>query len=48
MENVVHKLGYSQAKQVIGYLKITGIKLGILIYFTKEGVKYRRVLNANA
>jgi GxxExxY protein len=44
---VVHKLGYSQAKQVLGYLKTTGIKLGILIYFTKEGVKYRRILNAS-
>ncbi|KKT92181.1 MAG: hypothetical protein UW92_C0005G0029 [Candidatus Jorgensenbacteria bacterium GW2011_GWA2_45_13] len=33
---VVHKLGYSQVKQVLGYLKIAGIKLGILIYFTKE------------
>jgi len=43
---VVHKLGYSQIKQVLGYLKIAGIKLGILIYFTKEGVKYRRVLNS--
>lgn len=44
---VVHKLGYSQVKQVLGYLKVAGIKLGILIYFTKEGIKYRRVLNAN-
>ena len=43
---VVHKLGYSQVKQVLGYLKIAGIKLGILIYFTKEGVKYRRALNS--
>lgn len=43
---VVHKLGYSQARQVLGYLKTAGIKLGILIYFTKEGVKYRRVLNS--
>ncbi len=43
---VVHKLGYSQAKQVLGYLRASGIKLGILIYFTKEGVKYRRVLNS--
>jgi len=43
---VVHKLGYSQVKQVLGYLKIAGIKLGILIYFTKEGVKYRHALNS--
>lgn len=44
---VVNKLGYVNAKQVLGYLKISGIKLGILIYFTKDGVKYRRILNSS-
>lgn len=44
---VVPKLGYSNVKQVLGYLMSCGIKLGILIYFTKDGVKYRRVLNPN-
>jgi len=44
---VVNKLGYVNAKQVLGYLKIHGIKLGILLYFTKDGIKYRRVLNSS-
>ena len=45
---VVSKLGYSQARQVLAYLQNTGTKLGILIYFTREGVKYRRVLNSKS
>ena len=32
-------------KQLISYLKATGMKLGILIIFTKDGVKYRRFVN---
>jgi len=32
-------------KQLISYLKATGLKLGILIIFTKDGVKYRRIVN---
>ena len=43
---VVKKLGYTQVKQVLGYLRSSGMKLGILIYFTSEGVKYRRILNS--
>lgn len=43
---VVSKLGYTHARQVLTYLKSAGIKLGILLYFTKDGVKYRRVLNS--
>lgn len=39
------KLGYTHIKQVMDYLKITDCKLAILIYFTRDGVKYRRVLN---
>lgn len=42
---VVHKLGYSHVKQILAYLRAAGLKLGILIYFTSNGVKYRRVLN---
>lgn len=42
----VSKLGYIHAKQILTYMRIANIKLGILIYFTKEGVKYRRVLNS--
>ena len=43
---VVSKLGYSHARQTLTYLKASGLRLGILIYFTEEGVKYRRVLNS--
>ena len=43
---VVSKLGYTHARQVLTYLKSAGIKLGILLYFTKDGVKYRRILNS--
>lgn len=41
-----HRLGYIHVKQVVGYLKTTGHKLAILIYFTHDGVKYRRIVNA--
>ena len=43
---VVSKLGYAHTKQLLGYLRSSRIKLGILLYFTNEGVKYRRVLNS--
>mgnify|MGYP001558625007 CR=1 FL=1 len=43
---VVPKLGYTHSRQVLTYLKSAGVKLGILVYFTREGVKYRRVLNS--
>ncbi len=45
---VVSKLGYAYVKQILVYLKSVNLKLGILIYFTKEGIKYRRVLNSKA
>lgn len=32
-------------KQVLGYLKANNLKLGILAIFTKDGLKYRRILN---
>lgn len=32
-------------KQVLSYLKASNLKLGILIIITKEGIKYRRVVN---
>lgn len=44
---VVPKLGYTHVKQVLSYLKSSGLRLGILIYFTRDGVKYRRVLNSS-
>ncbi len=43
---VVPKLSYDHAKQVLTYLRIANLKLGILVYFTKEGIKYRRILNS--
>jgi GxxExxY protein len=43
---VVRKLGYVHARQTLNYLRSSGIRLGILIYFTADGVKYRRVLNS--
>lgn len=42
---VVSRLGYVHLRQLFQYLRGAGIRLGILIYFTKEGVKYRRVVN---
>ena len=40
------RIGYTHIKQDFSYLRTTGYKLAILIYFTREGVKYRRVLNS--
>jgi GxxExxY protein len=31
--------------QVVGYLKSTGLKLGVLANFTPRGVKYKRIVN---
>jgi GxxExxY protein len=44
---VVSRLGYMHTKQILNYLRNGNLKLGILLYFTKEGVKYRRVLNSS-
>lgn len=41
------KIGYTDIKQVVGYLRATGCQLAILIYLTRDGVKYRRVVNLN-
>ncbi len=32
-------------QQVVGYLKKTNLKLGIIVNFTKGGVKFKRILN---
>ena len=32
-------------EQVLGYLKVTNLKLAILANFTSKGVKYKRILN---
>ena len=31
--------------QLYAYLKATNLKLGILIYFTKSGIRYKRIVN---
>lgn len=36
----------SDMKQVLMYLKTTGLKLGILGYFGSEGVIYKRIINS--
>ncbi len=36
---------YKYIRQVLEYLNETNTKLAILIYFTKNGVKYRRIIN---
>lgn len=41
-----HNLGYPYIKQVMNYLKAGNYKLAIILYFTKDGVKYRRILNS--
>jgi GxxExxY protein len=35
-------------QQVLGYLKATGLQLGILADFTSHGVQYRRILNLHS
>lgn len=44
---VVRKLGYAHTRQLLGYLKSAGLRLGIILYFSPDGVKYRRVLNSS-
>jgi len=39
------RFSYTHINQVLDYLKITGLKLAILFNFTKEGVKYKRIIN---
>ena len=34
-------------EQVLDYLKKSKLKLGILIHFSQEGIKYKRILNIN-
>jgi GxxExxY protein len=31
--------------QIYSYLKATGLKLGLLINFTRDGVKFKRIVN---
>lgn len=32
-------------KQVLGYLKATNLKLGIIILITKDGLRFKRIVN---
>jgi len=32
-------------EQVLNYIKLSKLKLGILLNFTKEGVKFKRIVN---
>lgn len=41
---VMPQMGYTHINQVVGYLAGTNLKLAILLYFLKNGVRYRRVL----
>ena len=34
-------------EQVLNYLKLSGLKLALLINFTKQGIKYKRIVNIN-
>lgn len=34
-------------KQILTYLKTRNLKLGILVLITKEGIKYKRILNSH-
>lgn len=34
-------------EQVLNYLKLSNLKLAILINFTKEGIKFKRIVNVN-
>ena len=40
------RLGYVDIKQTLNYLKTGQYKLALIIYFTKEGIKYRRIINS--
>ena len=34
-------------EQVLNYIKLSNLKLAILINFTKEGVRFKRIINVN-
>jgi len=40
-----HFSSQQHIEQVLTYLKAHGLKLGIIAQFTREGVKYRRIVN---
>lgn len=42
---IASEFRYKYIRQVLEYLAETKAKLAILIYFTKDGVRYRRIVN---
>ena len=44
---VATEFRYKYIRQVLEYLSETNKKLAIIIYFAKEGVRYRRIINPN-
>ncbi|MDD5625568.1 MAG: GxxExxY protein [Patescibacteria group bacterium] len=42
---VGNKLFVRDYKQIMSYLKTSGLKLGLLVLFSKSGIQYRRILN---
>lgn len=42
---VLSSYRYKNTRQVLEYLKETNKKLAILIYFTQDGIRYRRIVN---
>lgn len=43
---VVPNFQYAHIDQVVAYLKSAKLKLSILIYFLKDGVRFKRILNS--
>ena len=42
---VANTLYMRDIQQVLGYLKASGLQLGILVIITKQGIKYKRIIN---
>jgi len=42
-----NQINRKHAKQILSYLKITKLKLGILVYFGKDGVFFKRIINVD-
>lgn len=42
---VGNQINRKHAKQLIAYLRTTGLKLGILTYFGKDGIFFKRIIN---
>lgn len=42
---VANDFHFSHIKQVLSYLKVKNIKLGLLILFTSQGIKFKRIVN---